>query len=187
MDSGTAGDDLVRRTLELAGRLGIQTGLGFDPAHLVPEERIRAFCFENRCGNYRAHYMCPPHVGGIDELKTRLARYRRGVLLQYSRPLDVRNDVEGLKRTKKELHLKILELEKYLESEGASDVWGMMGGSCGLCEPCRAGLREPCQYPDMARMSLESIAVDVLALLDRFGLDSRFHADRITWTGCVLL
>jgi hypothetical protein len=35
-------------------------------------------------------------------------------------------------------------------------------------------------------MSLESIAVDVIALLDRFGLDSDFHPHRITWTGCIL-
>jgi len=35
-------------------------------------------------------------------------------------------------------------------------------------------------------MPLEAIAVDVLALLDNFGLDNGFHAGRIAWTGCIL-
>jgi len=65
-------------------------------------------------------------------------------------------------------------------------VWGMVGGSCELCQPCRAAIGEPCPKPEKARMSLESIAVDVIALLDRFGLDSDFHPHRITWTGCIL-
>jgi len=45
---------------------------------------------------------------------------------------------------------------------------------------------EPCTYPDRARMSLEAIGIDVIKLLDKFGLDSEFHPDRITWTGCIL-
>jgi hypothetical protein len=34
--------------------------------------------------------------------------------------------------------------------------------------------------------SLESLGVDVVSLLDRFGLDSAFHPDTVTWTGCIL-
>ena len=186
MGADVAGDGLMEHTLRFAAELGMEACLAFDPALLVPEERIRALCFENKCGNYRAHYMCPPYVGEIEELKARLARYRRGVLLQYSRRLDVKNDSEGLKRTKNDFHDRILELETFIEDRGVDGVWGMMGGSCALCEPCKAKLGEPCACPEKARMSLESIAVNVLALLDRFGLDNRFHPDRITWTGCVL-
>ncbi|MGB3129188.1 MAG: DUF2284 domain-containing protein, partial [Dehalococcoidia bacterium] len=65
-------------------------------------------------------------------------------------------------------------------------VWGMIGGSCALCEVCRVKFDEACPFPDEARTSLESIAVDVLALLDIFDLDNEFCPDRITWTGCIL-
>ena len=172
--------------LEFARQLGIETCVEFSPRLLVPEQRIRDLCSENKCGNYRSNYMCPPHVGSLEEIKARLSEFRRGLLLQYSKLLHVRNDYEGVKRTKVEFHHKILRLEESLRNQGIEPVWGMIGGSCELCEPCRAKFGEPCPYPDEARMSLESISIDVLALLDRFGLDNKFHPDRITWTGCIL-
>ena len=63
---------------------------------------------------------------------------------------------------------------------------GMIGGSCELCSVCKAVTKEPCPYPVKARMSLESIAIDVMGLLDHLGLESEFRPDRIKWTGCML-
>jgi len=179
-------DTLVINVLNFARQLGIETCLEFDSGLLVPEQRIRDLCSENKCGKYHCHYMCPPYVGSLGEIKTRLKKFQRGILLQYSKSLDVKSDSGGLKQSKTDFHNKVLRLEKFLRNEGVKDVWGMIGGSCELCEVCRAKLDEPCPYPDEARTSLESIAIDVMALLDKFGLDNKFHLDRITWTGCVL-
>jgi predicted metal-binding protein len=177
---------LITGVLKAAHTLGIENCLEFDTGLLVPEERIREYCYENKCGNYRNHYMCPPYVGSIEEIRARLSNFERGVLLQYSKPVDVRNDIAGVMQTRLDFHKKILRLEAVLKEEGADGVWGMIGGSCALCEVCRAEFDEPCPFPDEARPSLEAIAVDVLALLQRFGLDNDFHRDKITWTGCVL-
>lgn len=167
-------------------KLGIETCLEFNPELLVPEQRIRGYCSENRCGNYDNNYMCPPHSGSLVEIEERLKGFQKGVLLQYSKPMDVRNDRKGVEQTKIDFHNKILHLEGLLRSEGIEHIWGMMGGSCALCEVCKAETGEPCQYPDRARTSLESMAIDVLSLLRKFGLDNGFYPDKITWTGCIL-
>ena len=179
-------DTSVINVLEFARQLGIETCLEFSPELLVPEKRIRELCFENKCGNYGNHYMCPPYIGSPGEIKARLKKFQRAILLQYSKSLDVRNDNEGLKQSKIDFHNKILRLEEFLGNEGIKHVWGMIGGSCELCEICKAKLGEPCPYPDKARISLTAIAIDVLAFLDKFGLDNKFHPDKITWTGCIL-
>jgi len=176
----------VISVLKCARRLGIGICLEFSAELLVPEQRIRNFCLENKCGNYRNHYMCPPYVGSLREIKAQLKKFQRGVLLQYSKSLDVINDNESLKQSKIDFHKKILRLEECLKSEGIKHVWGLIGGNCELCEVCGAKLGEPCPYPDRARPSLESIAIDVLALLNKFGLDNKFHPDKVTWTGCIL-
>ena len=62
----------------------------------------------------------------------------------------------------------------------------MSGGSCGLCEPCHAKLGEPCAYPEKVRTTLEALGIDVMSLLGLLGLDSGFHPDKVTWTGCIL-
>ena len=180
-------EELASAVSQLAEELGIQVCVQLSPELLVPEQRIRDLCHENKCGNYRAHYMCPPYVGTVEEIRARLSGYHLGLLLQYSQPLDVRNDPEGVKRTEVDFHGKVLMLEELLRAYGAEDAWGLIGGSCALCEPCKAASGEPCRYPEEARPSLESLAIDVLALLARFDLDNEFHPDRITWTGCVLI
>jgi predicted metal-binding protein len=174
------------RVAEFARQLGIDICVEFGSEIVAPEARIRAFCLENKCGNYGSNYMCPPYVGSLEEIRIRLKEFQRGVLLQYAKSLDVRGDREGVRQTKTDFHNKILLIEEFLRERGINQVWGMIGGSCGLCDMCRAKLGEPCPYPDKARTSLEAIAVDVVRLLDKFGLDSEFHADKITWTGCIL-
>lgn len=170
---------------QFARQLGIDPCLEFDPGLLVPEQRIRDLCHENICGNYGANYMCPPHIGSIDEIKARLGKFQHGILFQYSRPVDVRNRKE-VDRIKVDFHRKILQLEGFFKSKGVERVWGLSGGSCGLCEVCKAKVDEPCAYPDEARMSLEALAIDVLSFLSKCGLDNRFYPDKVIWTGCLL-
>jgi len=177
----------TRLVLEKAGRLGFDLCREFNPALLVPEQRTRAYCMENRCGSYNAHHMCPPRVGSLEEVAGRLQGFPQGVLLQYSRPLDVANDREGVIRTKLEFHRLILRLERRLKKRGMTRVWGLIGGNCELCRVCTAVEDKPCRHPEKARTSLEAIGVDVVGLQERLGLDGQFHPDRITWTGCILI
>lgn len=167
-------------------QLGIETCLEFGPEMLVPEKRIRAFCEENKCGNYGNNYMCPPHVGSLEEIIIKLKKSKRGLLLQYVKILDVKRDRLALRQTKIDFHHKILRIEESFREQGVSELWGMVGGDCEMCETCGAKIGQDCLYPEKARTSLEAIGVDVLRLLDRLGLDSQFHADKITWTGCIL-
>ncbi|MBM3155998.1 MAG: DUF2284 domain-containing protein [Chloroflexi bacterium] len=171
---------------ELAQQMGISTCMEFDPSLLVPEWRVRELCMENKCGNYGNNYMCPPHIGALNEVKARLKKFRKGILLQYSQPVDVSNDVHSVMQIKVDFHNKILQLEDSLKNDGVKDAWGLIGSSCALCEVCKARTASPCSYPDKARTSLESLGVDVVALLDRFGLDSAFRPDTVTWTGGIL-
>ena len=178
-------DTLAAKLIERADQLGIDISIEFNSALLMPEARIRELCFENKCGKFKNHYMCPPYVGSMESIEAKLREFRKGILFQYEKPLDVANDATGLVRSKLEFHEIILEIE-YLARESISHALGFIGGSCELCDVCKASLKEPCPHPTRARMSLESIAVDVISLLDRLGLDSEFRPDRIKWTGCIL-
>ena len=153
---------------------------------LVPEQRIRDLCLENKCGNYDRHLMCPPRIGSIEDIGARLHSFRRGLLLQYSRALDVSRDSEGLRRSKVYFHTGILQLEELLRRQGLRRVWGLIGGPCELCDVCLQQPDRPCPYPDKARICFTAIAVDILTFLNRLGLDNAFHAHKITWTGSIL-
>ena len=179
-------DNPSQKLIEYARELGIETCVEFEAFLLKPEQRIRELCYENKCGKFKNHYMCPPYTGSFDSISEKLLEFRKGILLQYEKPLDVKNDAAGLTQSKLEFHEKILALEHYAHRCGLPRPLGLIGGSCELCQVCKARTKEPCPYPTKARMSLESLAIDVMALLERFGLDGEFKPDRIKWTGCVL-
>ena len=179
-------DKLGIKILERAGQMGFTESLAFDPGLLVPKQRTRDFCEEDKCGDYNNNYMCPPCVGSLEEIKGQLEEFHRGLLLRYSRSMEVKKGNKEITDSKAAFHNKILQLEEFMRGEGIEHMWGISGGSCGLCEPCHARLSEPCLYPDKAKASLEALGIDVLDLLDEFGLDNKFYPDKITWTGCIL-
>jgi predicted metal-binding protein len=169
---------------ETAARLGLTTCLALDPAFLEPSAAVRTFCRANKCGTYGRNYMCPPYCGTLEKLAGKLREYTGGYLLQYSVPLDVKHDREGLERSKLAFHRLVLALEKEFPRE--SRPWGLIGGSCGLCESCNVLRGKPCAHPGEARSSLEAVSIDVAALLEHAGLKLEFRDDRITWTGAIL-
>ncbi len=127
---------------EQARRLGFDLCLEFDPALLVPEERIRGYCLENRCGSYDANHMCPPRVGSLEEVEAALQGFPQGVLLQYSRQMDVANDREGVIRTKLEFHRLILRLERRLKKKGRDSGLGPDRGKLRVVPNLHGGGRQ---------------------------------------------
>lgn len=186
-------DTVVANVRKHAALMGMDAAVEFDLKLLNPQSRIRSLCSQDKCGNFRKHYMCPPYIGSIEDIGERLAKYHRGILLQRTTPLDVKNDREGLVQSKKDFHELILQLEDYcknlisLRGKEVEHVWGLIGGTCELCHPCKAAIDEPCPYTERARPSLEALAIDVVDLCKRYNLDYEFHPDKITWTGALLL
>ncbi len=167
-------------------KIGLDYCAEFSPTLLVPEERIRIYCHQNLCDKYGKHYMCPPFVGTIEEAKTKLKDYDKAFLLRYSKNMKVPEDIEEIEKSKVDFHNNILKIENFFGAKGI-ESWGLIGGSCFLCKKCMAINNKPCNNPNMARPSLESLGIDVQKLLDNFELDNTFYPDRIMWSGCVLI
>lgn len=165
------------------------TNCRFIPSRfLIPEERIRHYCREDKCGCYGRHLMCPPNTETVSEVRRKLIKFKSGILIQYSENLDVKNDIKGLRKTKLKLHKIILETERYLEEEmGFENTLGMIGGTCELCDECAGYKGEGCMYPEKARTSLEALAIDVISLQKKLNLDGAFYKDKITWTGMIMV
>ena len=155
---------------------------------LIPEERIRGYCYQNICGSYNRHLTCPPYTGTIDEIAQNLKIFKTGILIQYAENLNVQEDPAGLRRTKLKLHQIVLDTEHYLkEKMNLENIWGMIGGNCDLCDECAGYRGDPCEHPNHARVSMEALAIDVIGLLKQLQLDCEFHNDKIIWTGIVLI
>ncbi len=187
-DRGLGQEPMNRQSvLEHVKALGATNCQFISTRVLAPEERIRDYCCEDKCGRYNRHLTCPPNTGTVEEIREKLKGFKMGILIQYSEDVDVEKDKEGLRKTKLKLHHIVLETEKYLrEKLGFQKIWGMIGGNCDLCDECAGYRGEPCGYPEEARASIEAYAIHIVALLEKLGLDTEFRKDRVTWTGIVL-
>ena len=67
--------------LELAKSAGLLASIT-TPDQIVVDKKFRAYCEENRCGNYNANYSCPPDCGTVDNLHKNLLAEEKVLVLQ---------------------------------------------------------------------------------------------------------
>ena len=120
------------------------------------------------------------------EVKATLKNFHHGILLRQTVNLNIKRDWKLMKPSLLDFNNNILRVEDYLKENGIKDVWGIAAGTCTLCDVCGARTNTPCVHPDKARSSVEALGIDVALLLRSLGLDYQFHADKVTWTGCVI-
>ena len=172
----------------------IQTALecGADKAVLMNTESIvlnpdfRGMCEANQCGMYGRCYMCPPDVGPVDMLMSRIRKYEKGLLYQIISPLEDSFDLEGMVEAKKRLTGVSQRILDAFRPEPAGSTLHLAGGACGLCEKCGKETGEPCRHPDRALASVESYGVDVYNTARNAGLKYTNGANTVTYFGLVL-
>ena len=172
----------------------IQTALdcGADKAVLMDTESIvlnpdfRRMCEANQCGMYGRCYMCPPDVGPVDMLMSRIRKYEKGLLYQIISPLEDSFDLEGMVEAKKRLTGVSQRILDAFRSEPAGRTLHLAGGACGLCTKCGKETGEPCRHPDRALASVESYGVDVYNTARNAGLKYTNGANTVTYFGLVL-
>ena len=82
--------------------LAVIISLGADKAGAVPVDEIdfepsfRSLCESNACGMYGRSWMCPPHVGKVEDLICQARTYRTALVYQIVDTLEDSYDFEGM-------------------------------------------------------------------------------------------
>ena len=159
-----------------AEEAGFSAFCSFNAKLLKIDPTIISFCKEDKCGNYKKNYMCPPFQKYLD-----LNKFKTGYLFQTT------SKKNNWKSSKINFHLKMLEIEKDLQIKFPQIFYELfIAGSCELCNPCYAVLNKPCAYPEKAKPSLEAVGINVIELLKKLKLPSSFNDNTITWSAFIL-
>ena len=164
---------------------------GAAKAAIIPKEAIvvsadfRAICEGNGCGRYGKCYMCPPHVGPIDELMGRVRSYERGLLYQTIGELEDSFDIEGMQEAGR-AHAQMGQRLRDALEPMLKERLHLSSGGCGLCEVCGQQTNEPCRYPDRALPSMESYGIDVYNTTKDTELKYINGSNTVTFFGLVL-
>lgn len=184
-------NDKLKTILSRLKERGASAARMTDVSDIVVDERVRLKCQVPLCESYRKNLMCPPFVSAVSEFRDALRLYSSAVLIQVSAELkeSPATLTEEVLLPAKKLHELVHFGEREAFAMGFRFAAGFIGGCCRLCSECAAiDGSTKCRFPFKARPSMEAMGIDVIATVEKAGLQTAFPiTDQVTWTGMILL
>lgn len=166
--------------------------LGASNADIVPvaqvsfEPEFRKLCEQNVCGSYGRNWMCPPHVGAIDELIARARSYETILVYQLISELEDSYDFEGMMEANARMHA-LSEQVRLLVQPQYPNALLLGAGGCTHCARCAKLDDQPCRFPEKAMPSMEAFGINVSTLAPLAGMKYINGANTVTYFGAVLI
>lgn len=156
-----------KELLDMALNMGFANAALIDTKDIVFLPAFRPLCEENLCGKYGVNYACPPDCGTVDEMKVRVQKWPRALVLQTLWDIDDPMDGELTKPAKGQ-HNKLTR--QLIDRSGREGL--MIGSSgCNLCNPCAITDGLPCRFPDRMFSCMSAYCIFVKDLADKCGME----------------
>ena len=157
-----------------------------DTKDIVLDRAFRDMCKVNSCGVYGKCWMCPPDVGDIDTLMSKVKNYDYALVYQTVTEIEDSFDFEGMIAAKKKSYPLAQSLRKVFSDLNITNVLHLGAGGCGVCESCAKKTNEPCRFPEKAMPSLEAYGINVSELAKSAGMNYINGRNTVTYFGAVL-
>lgn len=150
-----------------------------DPEELVFSEQIRWIC-ENECPMYGTSWACPPGVGTVDECKKKCLKYKNCLMVStITEVYDIANISETL--STREPHEKVTnQIRDWMREQGV-EPYVLSTESCAACERCAILDGEPCRNPQRMHPCVESHGINLLPVIEEYGLTFQYGENVVTW------
>ena len=175
----------MERLKALALEAGFTHAAPLDAATIQLRDEVRAMCASNSCRAYGRNWSCPPACGEIDALRSIIARYRTGLLVQSVGALEDEFDGEAMLETEAAHKRRFSALHERLTRDWPG-LLALGAGTCTLCAKCTYP-DAPCRFPEKRVSSMESYGILVLEVCKANGLGYYYGPQFIAYTSCFLL
>lgn len=154
---------------------------------IVFEPSFRKLCESNACGMFNRSWMCPPQIGGIDELISQARNFSWALVYQIINKLEDSYDFEGMMAAAHRINHLSIKLRERLDEMGYPARLHLGAGGCQVCQRCAKLDDLPCRKPEWAMSSLEAYGINVSALAKQAGMRYTNGSGTVTYFGVVLL
>ena len=156
-----------KKLIDLALSIGFADAAVIVTKELVFIPAFRTLCEENQCGKYGANYACPPDCGTIEEMKQRVLRWQKALVMQTMWDIEDPLDSIQIKPAKTQHNQMTRRLIDKIGEPGL-----MIGASgCSLCTPCALTKGEPCRFPKLQYSCMSAYCIFVKDMTDRCHMD----------------
>ena len=123
------------KIVEIAIKEGFTDAAIIDTEDIVFDASFRPYCEENLCGQYGANYSCPPDCGTPEEMKQRVQKHKRALVLRTVWNINDFTDSSLIKSAKQKHNAYTISVIEQMEKEGHMGFMVCASG-CSLCNPC---------------------------------------------------
>lgn len=150
-----------------------------DPKRLDYSEQVRWIC-EHECPMYGTSWACPPAVGTVEECKQRCQKYETCLMIStISEVSDIANISETLKT--RAPHEAVTNQVRDLIREQGIEPYVLSTESCDVCERCAVLDGIPCRRPERMHPCVESHGINLLPIIEEYGLTFQYGENVVTW------
>ena len=149
------------------------------------EPEFRKMCESNACGMYGRSWMCPPHVGPVDQLIAQAKKYPLALVYQTVGELEDSYDFEGMMEAGARMNDLTQKVRKELADCFGPEALHLGAGGCRVCPVCAKREDKPCRFPEKALSSLEAYGINVSKLAGLAGMKYINGQNTVTYFGAV--
>ena len=171
---------ICREALEeaLAG-LPLYTYQFITPDQLEFSDRIRWIC-EHECPMYGKTWACPPGVGSVEACTARCRSYKNCLVISTITEVEDISDIHSALATRGDHEAITNQVRDMMRAQG-TDPYILSTEACALCDRCAYLDGEPCRYPEKMHPCVESHGINILFLLEEWGIAFQYGENIVTW------
>lgn len=155
----------------------------FDTRELEFTDRVRWVC-EHECPMYGTTWACPPAVGTVEECRKKCMSYPECLMIaSVTKVSDISNIDETL--ATRPAHEKLTNRVRDEMRELGVRPFILSTEACTICSRCAYLDGLPCRMPGAMHPCVESQGINVIPLLEKFGLEFQYGENVVTWVSLL--
>ncbi len=149
------------------------------PGELEFSDRIRWIC-QHECPMYGKTWACPPGVGSVAQCESKCKSYVNCLVISTVTEVQDISDIDETLATRGD-HEAVTNQVRELFREQGTEPYILSTEACALCERCAYLDGQPCRLPEKMHPCVESHGINILALLDNWGIAFQYGENVVTW------
>ena len=154
-----------------------------DPRELDFSDRIRWIC-EHECPMYGKSWACPPGVGSVSACREKCLSYKNCLMISTIAEVSDIADINETLATRPE-HEKVTNQVRDLMRQLGAKPYVLSTEACTICSRCAYLDGLPCRMPGAMHPCVESQGINVIPLLEKFGLEFQYGENVVTWVSLL--
>lgn len=150
-----------------------------DPAALEFTERVRWIC-RNECPMYGKTWACPPAVGTVDQCQSKCRKYSNCLMIASIAEVADISDIEETLATRPAHEALTNQVRDLMRGQG-TEPYVLSTEACTHCQRCAWLDGQPCRFPEKMHPCVESHGINLLGLIEDYGLTFQYGENVVTW------